>query len=151
MPEQCHFIDHPDHGRRKVVAAFDGGGMSSDGGYDAADRDPARCEHSVRDVVAQRLFGLAPGYEDINDHDTLSADSLLALAPGRPDVTGQGHRRKRDRGFPLAGSSALNRLEPGTPETARMTAASALWPTRACWTSWSGSWGGSGRAGRKCG
>ena len=111
--------------------------MSSDGGallLQAADRaldltgrmaacfsdhrNPARCEHSLHDLVAQRLYGLALGYEDVNDHDTLRDDSLLALALGRPDVTGQGRVRERDRGHPLAGSSTLNRLELGTPEQA---------------------------------
>ena len=137
MPTQCHNIDHPNHGRRKVVAAFDGGRMSSDGGallLRAADsvlqltrrvaacftdyRNPGRCEHSVRDLVAQRVFALVLGYEDVNDHDTLRGDSLLALALGRADLTGQSCARERDRGHPLAGSSTLNRLELGTPERA---------------------------------
>ena len=81
-------------------------------------RNPGRCEHSVRDLVAQRLFALVLGYEDVNDHDTLRADSLLALALGRADLTGQSRERERDRGHPLAGSSTLNRLELGTPERA---------------------------------
>ena len=137
MRIQCHTIEHSNHGRRKVVSAFDGGRMSTDGGallLRAADsvlqltrrvaacftdyRDPSRCEHSVRDLVAQRVFALTLGYEDVNDHDTLRADSLLALALGRADVTGQSRARERDRGCPLAGSSTLNRLELGTPEQA---------------------------------
>ena len=64
-------------------------------------------EHSVRQLVAQRMFGL--GYEDLNDE--LRDDSLPALAGD--DLTGE--RRVRDRGHPLAGPSALNRLEPGVP------------------------------------
>ena len=137
MRTQCHAIDPSNHGRRKVVAAFDGGRMSADGGallLRVADnvvqltkrvaacftdyRDPSRCEHSVRDLVAQRVFALILGYEDVNDHDTLRADSLLALALGRADVTGQSRARERDRGYPLAGSSTLNRLELGIPELA---------------------------------
>lgn len=137
MLTQCHTIDHANHGRRKVVAAFDGGRMSSDGGallLRAADsvlqltrrvaacftdyRNPSRCEHSVRDLVAQRVFALILGYEDVNDHDTLRADSLLVLALGRADVTGESRARERDRGCPLAGSSTLNRPELGTPERA---------------------------------
>ncbi len=137
MPAHCTTIELPNNGRRKVIARFDGGRMSSDGGallLQAADRaldqtgrmaacfsdhrNPARCEHSLHDLVAQRLYGLALGYEDVNDHDTLRDDSLLALALGRPDVTGQGRVRERDRGHPLAGSSTLNRLELGTPEQA---------------------------------
>ena len=81
-------------------------------------RDPSRCEHSVPDLVAQQVFALTLGYEDVNDHDTLRADSLLALALGRADLTGQSRARERDRGCPLAGSSTLNRLELGTPEQA---------------------------------
>ena len=59
------------------------------------------------------------GYEDLCDHDQLRDDSLLALAVGRDDVTGESRARERDRGHPLAGSSTLNRLELGTPEQAR--------------------------------
>ena len=81
-------------------------------------RNPARCEYSVQDLVAQRLYGLALGYEDLNDHDNLRDDCLFALALGRADVTGQQRPRERDRGHPLAGSSTLNRLELGRPEQA---------------------------------
>ncbi len=137
MPTHCTTIELPDNGRRKVVASFDGGRMSSDGGaviLRAADRalkltarmaacfsdhrNPTRCEHSLQDLIAQRLYGLALGYEDVNDHDTLRDDSLLALALGSAEVTGQSRVRERDRGHPLAGSSTLNRLELGTPEQA---------------------------------
>ena len=137
MPTHCTTIELPDNGRRKVVASFDGGRMSSDGGaviLRAADRalkltarmaacfsdhrNPTRCEHSLQDLIAQRLYGLALGYEDVNDHDTLRDDSLLALALGSADVTGQSRVRERDRGHALAGSSTLNRLELGTPEQA---------------------------------
>ena len=135
MPTQCTTIDLPANGRRKVCAQFDGGPMSADGGallLQAADgsvdltarvaacfedhRNPARCEYSVQDLVAQRLYGLALGYEDLNDHDSLRDDRLLALALGRRDVTGADRVRARDRGHPLAGSSTLNRLELGRPE-----------------------------------
>ena len=137
MPTHWITIDLPNHGRRKVTACFDGGRMSSDGGallLRSADslldltgrmadgfrdyRNPARCEHSLRDLIAQRLYGLVLGHEDVNDHDSLRDDSLLALALGRADVTGQSRPRDRDRGHPLAGSSTLNRLELGTPEQA---------------------------------
>ena len=53
------------------------------------------------DLAAQRLLGLALGYEDINGHDTLRADSLLALAPGRADVTGRAGRAGIGPGRPL--------------------------------------------------
>ena len=134
MPTQCITIDLADQGRRKVRACFDGGRMSCDGGallLRAIDqrigltrrlaacfvdhRDPRRCEHSLQRLLAQRLFGLALGYEDIGDHDRLRDDSLLALALG----SGERRVRERDRGHPLAGSSTLNRLELGTPEQAR--------------------------------
>ena len=138
MPTQCITIDLADQGRRKVRAGFDGGRMSCDGGallLRAIDqrigltrrlaacfvdhRDPRRCEHSLQRLLAQRLFGLALGYEDISDHDRLRDDSLLALALGSDDLSGERRVRERDRGHPLAGSSTLNRLELGTPEQAR--------------------------------
>ena len=124
-------------GRRHVVAKFDGGRLSSDGGavlLRAANqafqvtgrlaacfidhRNPARVEHSLESLLGQRVFALALGYEDINDHDRLRDDSLLALALDGPDLTGQSRRRERDRGHALAGSSTLNRLELGTPQAA---------------------------------
>ncbi len=69
-------------------------------------------------MPAQRGMGLAPGYEDVNDHDRLRDGSVLALAMGRDDLTGTDRRRKGGRGHPLAGSGTLNRLEPGTPDAA---------------------------------
>lgn len=115
---------------RKVVASFDGGDISSDGGVlllgqveektrilqQFADcftdhRDPNLLEHTVLDLVRQRVFGLALGYEDLNDHDDLRIDPLLATVVGKADPTGQGRRRERDCGKPLAGKSTLNRME----------------------------------------
>ena len=78
-------------------------------------RRAGRVEHPVQSLLAQRIYGLALGYEDINDHDTLRGDSLLALLVGKADLTGESRRRSRDRGYPLAGSSTLNRLELGVP------------------------------------
>ncbi len=117
-------------GRRTVVGAFDGGHISSDGGAlllretDARlditsrlascfsdHRDPDRIEHSVLEMLRQRIYGLALGYEDLNDHDDLMQDPLLALALGKADPEGQRRRRKRDIGKALASSSTLNRLE----------------------------------------
>jgi len=122
--------------RRAVVAAFDGGHLSSDGGallLREADlrigitRRLAQCftdhrhqeliEHSVAELVTQRLYGLALGYEDLNDHDDLFRDPLLALSVGKNDVEGQRRRRASDHGKALASSSTLNRLEL-TPEHA---------------------------------
>jgi len=124
-------------GRREMVAAFDGGTISSDAGVlllQQADRAsglidrfaecfedhraPDRVEHSVRDLVAQRVLGLALGYEDLNDHDDLRRDPLLALVVGKVDLEGEGRRHQRDAGRPLAGKSTLNRLELGDPASA---------------------------------
>jgi hypothetical protein len=124
-------------GSRDVVGRFDGGRITSDGGglllrevdhrlgmlhrlaHCFTDyRNPNSVEHSVHALVAQRVYGLALGYEDLNDHDALRSDSVLALLVGKRDLTGEGRDRERDRGYPLAGSSTLNRLELGTPEAA---------------------------------
>jgi Transposase DDE domain group 1 len=117
-------------GRRQVVADFDGGRISSDGGLlllrEVAQRsgllkrfagcfsdyrDPRLIEHQVEELVAQRVLALAQGYEDLNDHDTLRDDPLLALAAGKQDLIGARRVRMRDRGHALAGKSTLNRLE----------------------------------------
>ena len=117
-------------GRREVVAAFDGGKITSDAGAlllreverktraiaRFADcfrdyRDPDLIEHTVQDLVAQRVYGLALGYEDLNDHDQLRLDPLLATLVGKPDPSGQSRRCPQDQGKPLAGKSTLNRLE----------------------------------------
>lgn len=116
--------------RRSVFAAFDGGHLSSDGGalllreVDARfgiTRRLAQCftdhrhqdliEHSMEELLAQRLYGLALGYEDLNDHDELMRDPLLALSLGKTDVEGHTRRRTADKGKALASSSTLNRLE----------------------------------------
>ena len=112
------------------MAAFDGGTISSDAGglllreveertgiirqfaaCFADHRDPGLVEHTVQELVAQRIYGLALGYEDLNDHDQLRRDPLLATLVGKDDPTGQNRARERDRGKPLAGKSTLNRLE----------------------------------------
>ncbi len=74
-------------------------------------RDPDRIEFSVRELLTQQIMGLALGYEDLNDHDVLRHDWLLALIVGRSDITGQDRRDEQDRGKPLAGKSTLNRLQ----------------------------------------
>ena len=117
-------------GRRTVVGRFDGGEISSDGGglllreveqrtqilrrlseCFIDHRHPARIEHSVESLVKQRVLGIALGYEDLNDHDELCRDSVLAMLSGCTDLTGAGRVRPSDRGKPLAGKSTLNRLE----------------------------------------
>ena len=124
--------------RRSVVGAFDGGHLTADGGVLLREvgrrfRVTARLAPSwpVRVCLsylyhafplhappAGEISGLAAGYEDLNDHDLLRADSAFALASGCADVTGEGRRRARDRGHALVGSSTLNRLELGVPEGA---------------------------------
>ena len=74
-------------------------------------RDPGSIEFTVEELVRQRGFGWALGYEDLNDHDKLRVDPLLALWCGRADVTGEDRRCAADKGKPLAGKSTLHRLE----------------------------------------
>jgi hypothetical protein len=78
-------------------------------------------EHTVGELVSQRVLAQVQGYEDLNDHDTLRDDPLLALASGKRDLVGAERVRARDRGHALAGKSTLNRWE-RTP--AEATAAS---------------------------
>ncbi|MCW5983490.1 MAG: IS1380 family transposase [Bryobacteraceae bacterium] len=119
---------------RAVIANFDGGDLTSDTGglarreVDARigllrrfaacfqdHRRPELVEHSVAELVAQRVYGLALGYEDLNDHDQLRRDPLLAVLAGKTDPKGTTRRREQDCGKALAGKSTLNRLEL-TPE-----------------------------------
>ena len=114
----------------KIMAHFNGGNISSDSGglllqqteritgiisqfADCFDdhRDPDLIEHSVEELIAQRIYALALGYEDLNDHDELRNDPLLAVLVGKKDPTGKDRIRKRDKGKALAGKSTLNRLE----------------------------------------
>lgn len=137
MSTQCSrtSFDFQRVGRREIRAIFDGGDISSDGGglllreverltgivaqfsaCFADHRNPVFTEHTVQELVAQRVLALALGYEDLNDHDALRHDPLLAALVGKIDVKGE-QRSARDQGKPLAGKSTLNRLEL-TPETA---------------------------------
>jgi hypothetical protein len=123
-------------GRRALVGEFNGGKISSDSGglllreveqrthilkrlagcfvdY----RDPIQIEHLLESLIKQRVMGLALGYEDLNDHDALRQDALLALLSEVVDPSGRNRRRTQDRGCALAGKSTLNRLEL-TPEDA---------------------------------
>jgi len=116
IQEVFHFASHFS---RRVEASFTAGRVSSDGGalllreterkIDLVDRvaacftdmrRPDRIEHGVGAMLAQRIFGLALGYEDVNDHEQLRHDPLLAVLSG-----------KRELEQPLAGKSTLNRLE----------------------------------------
>lgn len=115
---------------RLVVAQFDGGKITSDGGALLLrevekrtgiieqfagcfrdERDPRLVEHSKEELIRQRVYALALGYEDLNDHDQLREDFLLATIVEKGDPTGQSRQREQDRGKPLAGKSTLNRLE----------------------------------------
>ncbi len=116
------------HGRRRIEAGFDGGSITSGAGVvllrELEERlgilsclagcftdhlSQNRIEHSVEQLVRQRVFALAPGYQDVNDHDDLRRDRDRAF--GRGDILGEHRRRECDRGVPLAGRSTLNRLE----------------------------------------
>src|ERR1700719_3118222 len=125
MPTECSadlFGFAPVEGR-EVVAAFDGGAITSDAGallLGAADRAIklterlAACFHDVRrqdliehevvTLVGQRVFGIALGYEDLNDHDELRHDPVMAVLVGKLAA-------RREDCAPLAGKSTLNRLE----------------------------------------
>ncbi len=108
-------------GRREVVARFDGGTISSDGGalllrqtdkrlnllprlaecfLDGRNQDQVK--HTVQEMLAQRIYGLALGYEDLNDHEQLRSDPIFGVLAGREDLEA-----------PLAGKSTLNRMEMG--------------------------------------
>ncbi|RBP00023.1 DDE family transposase [Roseiarcus fermentans] len=108
---------------RPVVAEFDGGALTSDAGgllLGAAARrldlvgrlagcfrdvrDPRFVEHSVATLVGQRVFGIALGYEDLNDHDELRHDPMMAVLAGKLAA-------RREGCAPVAGKSTLNRLE----------------------------------------
>jgi len=110
-------------GGRQIVARFDGGQLSSDGGglllreverrtgllrqFAACFRDfrnPLLVEHTLKSLISQRVMGLALGYEDLNDHDQLRHDPLLAVLSGKLAA-------RRSDCAPVAGKSTLNRLE----------------------------------------
>ena len=109
-------------GKREIVARFDGGTISTDGGafllrqtdkrlnllprlansfLDGRDQDQVK--HSVLEMLSQRIYGLALGYEDLNDHEQLRKDPVFGILAGREELS-----------EPLAGKSTLNRLELGT-------------------------------------
>jgi hypothetical protein len=108
-------------GRREIVARFDGGTISSDGGAFLLrqtdkhlnllprlaecfldGRNQERVEHTIQEMLAQRIYGLALGYEDINDHEQLRSDPVFGILAERAQLE-----------EPLAGKSTLNRMELG--------------------------------------
>jgi hypothetical protein len=116
---------------RPVVAAFDGGSITSDAGalllgatdraiglmdrFAACFRDfrcPELIEHEVETLIGQRVFGLAAGYEDLIDHDQLRHDPVMAILAGKL-------KARREDCAPVAGKSTLNRLELSRPEPTR--------------------------------
>jgi hypothetical protein len=119
-----------DLGSRKVVAGFNGGMISSDAGglllrELAITTDLVRqfsscfldyrnqrfVEHSVQELVSQKVMGLCLGYEDVVDHDMLRFDPLFATLCGKEDPSGESRTHARDKGKACAGKSTLNRLE----------------------------------------
>ena len=133
MPTECIadlFGFTPVEGRR-VVAAFDGGRMTSDAGamlLSATERvidlvgrfagcfadyrAPELIEHEVRTLVGQRVYGIALGYEDLIDHEELRHDPVMAVLAGKLAA-------RRSDCAPVAGKSTLNRLELSRPEPTR--------------------------------
>src|ERR1700750_2945177 len=133
MPTQCNpnlFAFAPAEGR-PVVSAFAAGAITSASGallLGATDRvlgltrrltacfrdsrDPAYTEHALETLVMQRVVGIALGYEDLNDHDQLRHDPVLATLAGELAAT-------REDCAPLAGKSTLNRLELSRDEPTR--------------------------------
>jgi hypothetical protein len=114
-------------GSREIVARFDGGTISSDGGsllLRQTDRRLnllprlAECfldgrnqnlvDHSIQEMLSQRVYGLALGYEDLNDHEQLRHDPVFGILAGREELQ-----------QPLAGKSTLNRMEMGAGEPNR--------------------------------
>ena len=114
-------------GSREIVARFDGGTISSDGGaFLLRQTDQrlnllprlAKCfldgrnqnmvDHSILEMLSQRVYGLALGYEDLNDHEQLRHDPVFGILAGREELE-----------RPLAGKSTLNRMELGAGETDR--------------------------------
>ena len=81
-------------------------------------RNAASVEHTVRELVSQRVYAIALGCEDLNDHGELRCDAALSLLVGKTDLTGEKRIRERDRGCALASASTLNRMELGEPEEA---------------------------------
>jgi hypothetical protein len=125
MPTDCtpNFFEFEPVEGRKVIAAFDAGPVTSDAGallLGATDRAigmmkrfaccfddvrrPDLIEHEVVTLVGQRVFGVALGYEDLNDHDDLRHDPIMAVLAGKLEA-------RREDCAPVAGKSTLNRLE----------------------------------------
>src|ERR1039457_3938356 len=145
-------LDHPmlfsELGSRQVVADFSGGALSSDAGAlllrqvdinlgltaELAlcfndQRDPAWVDHSVQELLRQRLFGTALGYADVNDHQRLRLDPLLAAACGKTDPWGEQRVLPQHRGIALAAQARPGDragLGRDGPSAARLSGGAAL-------------------------
>src|SRR5262245_66332746 len=127
MPTECsaELFEFARVEGRLVAAEFDGGKITSDAGallLGASDRaiklidrlagcftdsrSPEQVEHTVATMIGQRVFGIALGYEDVVDHDTLRHDPMMAVLAGKLTA-------RRKNCAPVAGKSTLNRLELG--------------------------------------
>jgi len=133
MPTECNpsLLNFAPVESRSVVASFDGGGITSDAGallLGATDRvlsltrrlascfedsrNPVFTEHAIQTLVMQRIAGIALGYEDLNDHDDLRHDPVMAVLASKLVAS-------RADCAPLAGKSTLNRLELSKAEPTR--------------------------------
>ena len=132
MKTECksdHLKFHPLRSR-DIIAKFDGGNITSDAGVLLLRevekrthilkrlsqcfkdyRNPDRIEHTVEELVKQRVYGISMGYEDLNDHEILRNDPLLGLLCDKEDPSGLSRQRQRDKGKATAGKSTLNRFE----------------------------------------
>lgn len=136
MANQSLLFDDLDS--RCVQADFSGGHLSSDGGalllrqidrglgisrglaacfFDR--RDPRYVEHPLECLIAQRVQGLALGYEDLNDHNELRRDPLLAVCADKSDPLGLDRIHPQDKGKAMASAPTLNRMELGTEKNTR--------------------------------
>ena len=137
-------------GRRKLSATFDGGFITSDAGAlllrEVAGksklfermaqavpdpRNPALIEHDQQTMLAQRVLGIACGWEDLNDHHGLRIDPLMQMAS----------EREVDADRPLASPATLCRLASAVSSAERRTASATrvVSSSRSCWSSWSSS------------
>src|SRR3984885_15493488 len=128
---QGPFPFHPLN-QREIRGQFDGGSITSDAGVcccgrwksgrtSSANSPAALATIGIRswwkpgmaELLAQRIYGLALGYEDLNDHEEVRRDPLLAVLVEKEDLTVKQRRLMRDQGTALAGKSTLNRMELG--------------------------------------
>lgn len=123
-------LSFPPLGRRRVEGDFQAGRVTSDAGVVLVARAaatvrlfervaacfedkrvPWRVEHSVEELVTQRVLGIVQGYEDLNDHDAVRTDPALATAVGKTAPFGDRRREARHEGTALASASTLGRIE----------------------------------------